>query len=69
MQNAEVEVHTGPRPGQRIVLVDEAGMRLVEDAAVAVGPQCGKAVAGDGFDAISQWRFRFPAGCRVARQG
>ncbi|MFI5820242.1 hypothetical protein ACIA8I_14135 [Streptomyces rishiriensis] len=69
VEEAEVEGDGGLGLGQLAVLVDQVGMWLVEDAAVAVGPQGVDVVAGDGFEAVVERGDRTPGWCRRGFRG
>ncbi|MET8013517.1 hypothetical protein ABZU86_16800 [Streptomyces sp. NPDC005271] len=69
MEENAVEGHAGLCPGQLAVPVDQVGMWLVEDAAVAVRPQGVDVMAGDGFDAMVEWGHRTPDCCRRGVRG
>jgi hypothetical protein len=64
-----VEGHAGLGPCQLAVPVDQVGMCLIEDAAVAVSPQGVDVLAGNGFDAMVERGHRTPDCCRRGVRG
>nr|WP_319020124.1 hypothetical protein [Streptomyces sp. C8S0] len=60
VEEREVERDADLGPGQLAVLVDQVGVRFVENTAVAKGPQRVDVMTGDGFDAVVERRNRTP---------